>query len=237
MTSKLLSHQRQSSRMKNKLVSEDRQKMATTNRDDVFNKSAQEAHQVFDSVSYSAGVTLEGFSQLPFAKPLSKLLGTEWLFGQMDLDKIYLKVNQVRQQYPQEDTKGLAHRLVVAKALEAGKLGVIANILPPIALFLFGIELAVIAKLLAELVYEIAHLYGLDLKDSKRRGEVLALFLLSLGGDTVKAGLNIFEIIPGLGIIIGASTNAILIYALGQTASQFYQSKTDVLASQNVEQF
>lgn len=210
--------------------------MATTNMDDLFNKTAQEAHQAFDSVSDCAGTSLKGVSQLPFVTPLSKLLGVDWLFGEMNLDKIYLKVNQVRQQYPQEDNKSLAHRLVVAEALEAGKLGVIANILPPVALFLFGIELVVLAKLQAELVYEIAYLYGLDLKDSKRRGEVLALFLLSLGGDTVKAGLNIFEIIPGFGIIIGGSTNAILIYALGQTASQFYQSKTDTLGSKDVEQ-
>ena len=203
--------------------------MVKTDLDNLVNNTTKEAHKVIDSACDRAGATLEGVSNFPFAKPLSELLGTQWLFGQMDLEKIRTTVNQLKQQYPQEENKAIAHRLIVAKALDAGKLGVLANILPPFDLFLFGIELAVMAKIQANLVYELAELYGLDISDSKRRGEVLALFFLSLGGDIVKSGLNIFEIIPGFGPVIAASTNAILIYALGQTAYQFYDSKTSSL--------
>ena len=77
------------------------------------------------------------------------------------------------------------------------------------------------------MVYEIAAAYGLDLDEPARRGEVLAIFGLSLGADVLKTGLTVVEIIPGIGAVVGASTNAAMLYVLGQTACRFYEQKTD----------
>ena len=76
------------------------------------------------------------------------------------------------------------------------------------------------------MVYEIASAYGLDLEDPARRGEALAIFGLSLGADVLKTGLTIIEIIPGIGAVVGASSNAALLFVLGQTACRFYAAKT-----------
>ncbi|NEP45787.1 MAG: hypothetical protein F6K35_43915, partial [Okeania sp. SIO2H7] len=90
---------------------------------------------------------------------------------------------------------------------------------------LFGIELAATTKMQAEMVYEIAAAYGLDLSDPARRGEVMAIFGLSLGGSSFKTGLSVIEIIPGVGPVVAASSNAMMLYALGFTACRFYEGK------------
>jgi uncharacterized protein (DUF697 family) len=77
------------------------------------------------------------------------------------------------------------------------------------------------------MVYQIAAAYGLDLHEPARRGEVLAIFGLSLGTNVLKFGLSLVEIIPGIGAVIGASSNAIMLYALGYTACRFYEGKED----------
>ncbi|MEN9565133.1 MAG: hypothetical protein RLZZ69_329, partial [Cyanobacteriota bacterium] len=43
--------------------------------------------------------------------------------------------------------------------------------------------------------------------------------------DVLKTGLTVVEIVPGIGAVIGASTNAAILYVLGQTACRFYQAK------------
>ncbi|MCY7274326.1 MAG: hypothetical protein LH702_11435, partial [Phormidesmis sp. CAN_BIN44] len=74
--------------------------------------------------------------------------------------------------------------------------------------------------------YEIAAAYGLDLHDPARRGEVLAIFGLALGGaNAVKAGLGFLRNVPLAGTLIGASTNATVLYSVGYAASRFYEAK------------
>lgn len=114
---------------------------------------------------------------------------------------------------------------MVNKAIQAGGIGLATNILPPIAAALFAVDLATVVRLQAEMVYEIAAAYGLDLEDPARRGEVIALFGLSLGSGTLKTGLSFLEIIPGFGAILGASTNAVMLYGLGYVTCRFYETK------------
>ncbi|MGK7947532.1 MAG: hypothetical protein AB4368_01670 [Xenococcaceae cyanobacterium] len=90
-----------------------------------------------------------------------------------------------------------------------------------------GIELIATTKMQTEMVYEIAAAYGLDLENPARRGETLAIFGLSLGADVLKTGLTVVEIVPGIGAVVGASTNAAILYVLGQTACRFYTGKID----------
>ncbi|NES73730.1 MAG: hypothetical protein F6K24_55350, partial [Okeania sp. SIO2D1] len=109
---------------------------------------------------------------------------------------------------------------------------------PPIALALFGVELAATTKLQSEMLYQIAGAYGLDLNEPARRGEVLGIFGLSLGGSMLKGGLSFVEIIPGIGPVVGASTNAVTIYSLGYTACQFYEAKLNgTLNTEKLETF
>lgn len=83
------------------------------------------------------------------------------------------------------------------------------------------------------MIYQIACVYGLDLKDHARKGEVIAIFGLSLGGgQALKAGLGFLRNIPVAGAVIGASTNAVTLYALGYAACRFYEAKINPLTSQ-----
>ncbi len=91
---------------------------------------------------------------------------------------------------------------------------------------MFAVDWVATAALSAELVYQIAAAYGLNLKAPERKGEVLAIFGLALGGRTaIKAGLGLLRNVPVAGAVIGASSNAVMIYALGYAACQFYEAK------------
>lgn len=67
-------------------------------------------------------------------------------------------------------------------------------------------------SLQAEMVYQIAYAYGLDLQESARKAEILAILGMSFGSDQVlkfgisyaaKAGLNF---IPVAGAVISSAT-------------------------------
>jgi uncharacterized protein (DUF697 family) len=90
--------------------------------------------------------------------------------------------------------------------------------------------LAATAALSVELVYQIAAAYGLDLQDAERKGEAVTIFGLGVGGKTaIKAGLGLLRNMPVAGAVIGASSNAAMIYALGYAACQFYEAKKSPL--------
>jgi uncharacterized protein (DUF697 family) len=91
---------------------------------------------------------------------------------------------------------------------------------------LFAVDIAVLSSLQAEMIYRIAAIYDLPLKDATRRGEVLAIYALSFGGTSViKTGLSVVELIPGVGAVIGASSDAALLFTLGQAVARFYETK------------
>ena len=187
-----------------------------------------ETQKFLEKTTVSTGQTLDWISSNPILQAADNIIGLDWLMtflGQTDTAKIQATVAEMRSQYPDETSNQIAHRLIMQKTWQGGRLGLMTNIIPPIAALFLGIELIATTKLQTEMVYEIAAAYDLDLKDPARRGEVLAIFGLSLGADAVKTGLTVVEIIPGIGAVVGASTNAAMLYVLGQTACRFYQAK------------
>lgn len=146
--------------------------------------------------------------------------------GQVDAQKAQAEVDQLRQTYPLETSEQLAHRIMVDTSLKGGGIGLLANFIPPLALALFAVDIIAVTTLQAEMVYRIAAAYGFPLNDPARRGEVLAIFGLSLGGSSVlKVGLGLVELLPGVGAVVGASSDAALLYSLGYAACRFYEAK------------
>lgn len=187
-----------------------------------------ETQKILEKTTVSTGQTLDWISSNPILKAADNVIGLDWLMtflGQVDTAKIRETVAEVRSQYPDATPDQIANHLIVQKTWQGGRLGLLTNIIPPIAALFFGLELVATTKLQTEMVYEIAAAYNLDLEDPARRGEVLAIFGLSLGADVLKTGLTLVEIIPGVGAVVGASTNAAMLYVLGQTACRFYQGK------------
>lgn len=190
--------------------------------------SSQQGQQLLEKATIESGRYIEDLAQNPVLKFISNLWGAGWLktlLGDIDRDKMQEKVKSLQGEYSLETSNQIAHRVMVNKAWEAGKIGLTTNIIPPIAIAMLGIELAATTRLQAEMIYEIAAAYGLDLHEPARRGEVLAIFGLSVGGNTLKTGLSLVEILPIIGPVVAASTNAITIYVLGLIAGNFYEAK------------
>ena len=205
---------------------------------DITETLTTEAQKLLEKTTVSTGQTLEWIASNPILSSADKIIGLDWLMtflGKVDTAKVQATVDKMRSQYPNETPNQIAHRLIVQKTWDGGRLGLLTNIIPPIAALFLGVELIATTKLQTEMAYEIAAAYGLDLDEPARRGEVLAIFGLSLGADVLKTGLTVVEIIPGIGAVVGASTNAAILYVLGQTACRYYEGKiyqTDIASMQ-----
>ncbi|ELS04133.1 uncharacterized protein associated with GTPases [Xenococcus sp. PCC 7305] len=205
--------------------------LAATNNtvDSLTETLTTETQKFLETTTASTGKTLKWIASNPILKAADNTIGLDWLMtflGKIDVTQVEETVAKMRSQYPDETPSQIAHRLIVQKAWMGGRLGLVTNIIPPIAALFLGVELIATTRLQTEMVYEIAAAYGLDLSNPSRRGEVLAIFGLSLGADLVKSGLSIVEVIPGIGAVVGASTNAAMLYVLGRTACRFYERKT-----------
>lgn len=165
----------------------------------------------------------------PIVRRFAGVLRLEWLLGissQVNLEKAEAEVKKLQQQFPDESPSQIAHRLIVKKAIQAGGTGFVTSILPGFAVAFLALDLAATTALQTALVYEIAAAYGLNLRDSARKGEVLAIFGLALGGgNALKAGLKFLRNVPLAGAAIGASTNATILYSVGYAASRFYEAQ------------
>jgi uncharacterized protein (DUF697 family) len=186
-------------------------------------------HMLVERSTEVVGGMATPIAENPVVQVATKLPGLRWLMaalGQVDVDKVQREAEALRQKYPIDTPEQLAHRVIVDTAMKAAGVGLVTNFLPPLAISLLAIDLAAITALQAEMIYHIAAIYGFSLKDPTRRGELLAIWLLSTGGSGVlKSGLSIVEIIPGIGAAVGTTGNAALLYSLGYLASQFYQTK------------
>jgi uncharacterized protein (DUF697 family) len=197
----------------------------------LINTTGSQTQKLIVGATENSGKVLEAIAANPVVKTVSNVWGFDWiktLLGEVDLHKAKQNLQQLSQKHPNYSPRELAQAIMQQKAIEGGRVGLLTNLIPPLAIGLLGVELAATTKIQAQMVYEIAGAYGLDIEDSTRRGEVLAIFGLSLGGDVIKTGLSLVEIIPLLGPIVGASTNAIMLYSLGQTACLFYEGKIDL---------
>lgn len=202
---------------------------ATKNSTAVAEEAKRNTQKLVEQGTETVGHMVTPIAENPLVKYVSKVPGVSWLMtalGQVDQVKAQQEVDQLRQKYPYETPEQLATRIVTDTAVKAGGIGLFTNIVPPLALALFAVDIAAVTTLQAEMVYRIAAAYGFPLHEPARRGEVLAIFGLSVGGSgTLKSGLSFIELIPGFGALVGASSNAALIYTLGHLASQFYAEK------------
>ncbi|MCW6049914.1 hypothetical protein K4039_07420 [Lyngbya sp. CCAP 1446/10] len=177
------------------------------------------------------GSSIGLISQSPILKKLTEKFKIDWLVNAIDavdVVKAEAKVRELQRQYPHEKPQEIAHHLMVKKALLAAGSGLASSLVPGTALALAGMDLAAMTALSAELVYQIAAAYGMDLRSSDRKAEVVAIFGLSLGSNlAIEAGVTLVSNIPLAGAVINASASAAMIYALGYGACRFYEAHLD----------
>ena len=177
------------------------------------------------------GSSIGLISQSPILKKLTEKFKIDWLVNAIDKVDVVTaeaKIRELQRQYPHEKPQEIAHHLMVEKALLAAGSGLVSSLVPGAALALAGMDLAAMTALSAELVYQIAAAYGMDLRSSDRKAEVLAIFGLSLGSNlALEAGVTLVSNIPLAGAVINASASAAMIYALGYGACRFYEAHLD----------
>ncbi|UNU25777.1 hypothetical protein [Microcoleus vaginatus] len=204
---------------------------AIVNTASAVGNSAASAGSAALQVPNSLGSALGLISQSPILKKLTENFKIDWLVNAIDKVDVVTAEGQVRElqrQYPHEKPQEIAHRLMVEKALLAAGSGLVSSLVPGAALALAGMDLAAMTALSAELVYQIAAAYGMDLQSSDRKGEVVAIFGLSLGSNlAIEAGVTLVSNIPLAGAVINASASATMIYALGYGACRFYEAHLD----------
>jgi uncharacterized protein (DUF697 family) len=203
--------------------------------------AAKQTHKLIEQATHSAGEVVTHLGENWLIRKLAGVLNLNWLIGvsdKVDLAKAEAEVKQLQQQHPQESPSQIAHRIMLDKATKAGGIGLATSIIPGQALALFAVDLAATTQLQSEMLYQIASVYGLDLKDPARKGEVLAIFGLAFGGSRLlkAAGLGLLRNVPFAGAVIGASSNATMIYSLGYAACRFYEAKLDESTSLTSEE-
>lgn len=178
---------------------------------------------------------------LKWLKPLGAA-GLVNALEKVDIDAALSAVRDMQAQYPHESPGEIAQRLTIKKAIYAGGVGLATNAVPGVSLLLAPIDWAMSASLQAELAYQIAAAYGQDLRDPKRQGEIAGIFALAFGGAkaagilgkkivetrvaTELAGRFAAKKVPLFGAAIGAGTNAMMLFALGQAAKSYYEKKS-----------
>lgn len=159
----------------------------------------------------------------------------QWLdvTERVDIEKAQAVVANLKKQHPEASPRQIAQRVMLQKALYAGGVGLSTSLLPGTAGALLAVDIASTALLQAELVFQIAAAYDLELDDPARKGELLAIFGCVLGANrAVKAGLSVLRNAPVAGAVIGASSNAAMLYALGYAACRFYEERLHLQSSQ-----
>ena len=199
----------------------------------VGNAAAEGTQTALEQTTESVGNTLHPIAENPAVDYVAKVPGLSWLtsaLGRVDKEKAKADVEKLKVKHPTDSSEDLAHHIIVDSTLKAGGIGLATNIIPPVALGLFAVDLAAVAALQSEMLYRIAAAYDFDVEDPARKGEALTIFALSLGtSSAVKTGLGVVELIPLVGAAVGASSNAGILYSFGIAASQFYKRKREKL--------
>ncbi|HEY9875290.1 MAG TPA: hypothetical protein V6D12_17800 [Candidatus Obscuribacterales bacterium] len=198
--------------------------------------AGKQTQRLIEQATQRAGNSVSFISDNWLLRKVSGVLRLDWVVGatnRVDLQKAQADVKKLQQEHPGETPSQISHRLMVEKSMYAGGVGLVSSLVPGQALALLAVDFAATSALQAEMVYQIAAAYGLDLQDPARKGEVLGIFGLALGGSrAVKAGLGLLRNVPFAGAAIGASSNAVMLYSLGYAACRFYEAKLNASTSE-----
>jgi uncharacterized protein (DUF697 family) len=206
-----------------------------------LSQTAQEASKVFETSvgeklhrtvvdgTEIVGRVVTPIAENPMVRYATKMPGMSWLMaalGQVDIDQVQREVAELRRQYPNDSPAELAQQVMVESAWTAAQVGLVSNFIPPLAFLTAALDIGAVAALQAKMIYRIAAIYGFSPTEPARRGEVLAIWGLSSGTSSVlKSGFSIVELLPGIGAAVGVTTDAALLYGVGQLARQYYETR------------
>lgn len=193
------------------------------------NSLVPKVHDFVEKGTEKVGQIVSPVVEHPWVKYATRIPVIKWLMailGQVNIEEVEQDVKKLKQEHPFESPYQLAQRVIQTTTWKAGGVGLVTNFIPPLALALLPLDIAAVTVLQAEMIYRIAAIYGLDLHEPTRRGEVLGIWLLSTNtSGFVKAGFSILEIIPIVGTFVGIASDATLLTLVGNVASKYYEEK------------
>uniref|UniRef100_UPI0039C670FC hypothetical protein n=1 Tax=Umezakia ovalisporum TaxID=75695 RepID=UPI0039C670FC len=134
---------------------------------------------------------------------------------------------RVRHKTPHE----IAHKLIIDKSLQAAGLELIGDMVATVnnileGLGAKGIDLPEIAKLAAEMIYQIAEIYGFDIDAPERKQEALFIFGFIFSGEKViDIGIDWLKLGYLENKLLKVGTKALMIYGTGHAACFYYEYK------------
>ncbi|ASC71829.1 hypothetical protein XM38_027830 [Halomicronema hongdechloris C2206] len=175
------------------------------------------------------GRTVAPIADFPLIKTATGIPGINWLLaalGQVNAEEVRGAIAQLRRQHPLDTDEQLAQRVMLDTAGRAAQVGLLTNLVPPLALMLFALDIGAIAALQADMIYRIATIYGFSPAAASRRGEVLAIWSVSTGSSGLaKSGLSFVELLPLIGPAVGITSDAAIVYGVGFLACRYYDVK------------
>ena len=195
----------------------------------------QAAHQS----STIAGQWMNTIADNPQLKMLTQSLNIDWLLeiiDRIDVVNAAQSVQQLKDKYPSETPAQISYRLIRQKVLYVGGSGLVSSLVPGFAAGAIALDQFATTSIQAEMGYQIAAAYGMDLQEPARKGEILAIFGAALGTNSLaKLGLQyLLRNVPVAGAVVGASSNAVALYAVGYAAGRFYEAKGAALQSKAI---
>ena len=136
-------------------------------------------------------------------------------------------ITRVRHKTPRE----IAQRLIIHKSLQAAGLELIGDVVATVnnildGLGAEGVDLPQIAKLGAEMVYQIADIYGFNMDDPERKQEALFIFgFIFLGEKIIDIGIDWLKLGYINNKLLKVGIKALMIYGLGHAACFYYEYK------------
>ena len=152
-----------------------------------------------------------------------------WLAGEANIDfpATINSVNRLQGRCKESTPYEIAHILIVHKSLQAAGVELISKtVVADILIGLAKIDLPSISKLSAEMVYQIAAIYGFSLDSEERKQEALMIFGATLLGErAINAGIDWLKLDPMKAKVLTVISKALMIYAIGNAACVFYAAK------------
>lgn len=156
---------------------------------------------------------------------------TEWIaesIGEINFSAAEKSVNRLKSRSRNQTPYEIAHQLIIHKSLQAAGVELIADVAQTVNYILNGlatIELASLSKLAAEMIYQIANIYGFDAKATERKTEALYIFGFTLLSEkVVEAGIDWLK--SGIAKALKVGAKALMIYGIGHLACYYYEYKS-----------
>ncbi|MBW4541856.1 MAG: hypothetical protein KME43_22330 [Myxacorys chilensis ATA2-1-KO14] len=184
--------------------------------------TAKETYQLMgqaaEGAKHASELIAQGISQ-SFNSQVLPLLDV--VIDELDTVQIEARTHQWQQMHPDQMSGQLAKHFIWNHARK--------SLLPS--------DWVTTVRTQAELVYEIAALYGLDLNDPARKAEIISLATVNLSsGPTIKAGVGLLKYpisqVPFAGDAVDIGSDSMLRFAmvhiLGHAACRYYATKVGV---------